>query len=1048
MRGVRWFKRVFVSCLLWTTFLLISSQSILAERLPIKSYTTADGLAHNEVNKIVRDSRGFLWFCTSEGLSRFDGYNFTNFGIDQGLPHRVVNDFLETKSGELWVATNAGLVRFDPRGTPSSQVVFDTDKQTRAPMFSVVVPEDTDRNARTFTVLLEGKDGTIWAGTNKYLYRLVNQGGGSELNRVDLGIGNPNQTSVLDLLEDRQGNLWVASFSGVFRFHANGQVTHLTKKSGLPDENVHDLIEDHLGRIWAGTRLAGFFRFADQIVDGQPPVAAVYNIKAGMTTDWVFQVFESADNQLWIATNKGLVEFTPESGHQPATFRAYTRRNGLSYQEITSVVQDIAGNIWLGTNSAGAMRLARSGFVTYDERDGIVAVNTIFEDGSGSLCFRGAILDDQRRNAFDGISHNLLSANSESFYPRFGCFDGEQFEWFKPAGKFESGWVVEQSVTRSVQGEWWIGGGDGLYRFPSFEKFSEIKTRPALNLFTPNDGLSSPQIFRVFADSKGDVWISSFGLAHWERASGALTNLVGKYGLPSGPQDYPRSFGEDRAGNVWIGFITGVARYSNGQFRYFSAADGFPPGAVMHVYADSAGRLWLGSSRSGLIRIDQPYSDKPTFKVYTTREGLSSNSTEVIVEDLAGRIYVATGRGIDQLDPRSERFRHFTIADGLAPGTIVAAFRDSRGTLWFGTQRGLSRFASVPEEQATPPRILITSVRVADETKTISALGESEINLPDIDPGRNQLQVGYVALNFSPGEVLRFQYKLGNADWSAPSEQRTLNLASLSPGQYQLHLRAVSSLGSFSVNPAVIHFVVLRPVWQRWWFIALVVVALMILVYAIYRARLARIVELSNVRTRIATDLHDDIGANLTKISVLSEVARQKGEEDGTLGSIARISRESVAAMSDIVWAINPERDHLNDLVRRMRRHAEETCLPNDIELEFIAPDDSRLRLGIEARRTLYLIFKEAINNAARHSGCWRIEVQLTVTRDNVLLEVKDNGLGFEQADEGEGNGLLSMKRRANEAGGKLKIVSGSGNGTLVQVRLPYSQSPISMVRK
>src|SRR3989442_10237694 len=146
-----------------TLFLLTTLLSVTlvthAERLPLKTYTTAEGLPHNVINKIVRDSRGFLWFCTDEGLSRFDGYSFTNFGIEQGLPHASVNDLLETRGGEYWVATNGGLVRFNPKGAPASRIVYANEAPAAAPpMFTVIVPEDTDRHARFITVLLEGRD--------------------------------------------------------------------------------------------------------------------------------------------------------------------------------------------------------------------------------------------------------------------------------------------------------------------------------------------------------------------------------------------------------------------------------------------------------------------------------------------------------------------------------------------------------------------------------------------------------------------------------------------------------------------------------------------------------------------------------------------------------------------------------------------------------------------------------------------------------------------------------------------------------------------------
>jgi ligand-binding sensor domain-containing protein len=158
--------------------LVFFPRAAYAERLPLKAYTTADGLAHNEINKIVRDSRGFLWFCTAEGLSRFDGYAFTNYGTDQGLPNGAVNDFLETRSGEIWVGTNGGLVRFDPKGAPADRVAYAQDADASAPpMFTTIVPENEDRYSRVVSVLLEARDGTLWCGTYDGLHRLERAGG-------------------------------------------------------------------------------------------------------------------------------------------------------------------------------------------------------------------------------------------------------------------------------------------------------------------------------------------------------------------------------------------------------------------------------------------------------------------------------------------------------------------------------------------------------------------------------------------------------------------------------------------------------------------------------------------------------------------------------------------------------------------------------------------------------------------------------------------------------------------------------------------------------
>jgi len=208
-----------------------------------------------------------------------------------------------------------------------------------------------------------------------------------------------------------------------------------------------------------------------------------------------------------------------------------------------------------------------------------------------------------------------------------------------------------------------------------------------------------------------------------------------------------------------------------------------------------------------------------------------------------------------------------------------------------------------------------------------------------------------------------------------------------------------------------------------------------------------RLLQIVNIRTRIATDLHDDVGANLTRISFLSEVAKQNlgganGSEDSPLMSISRIARESVGSMSDIVWAIDPKADTLLDLTRKMRQHADEVFTLRDIELDFRAPSvKESLRLGVDVRRDLLLIFKEAVNNAARHSRCTRVAIKLDVHASRLLLEVADNGTGFDDAVESEGHGLRSMKRRARALEGTLEFVVQPELGTTIKVSIPVART-------
>jgi len=302
-------------------------------------------------------------------------------------------------------------------------------------------------------------------------------------------------------------------------------------------------------------------------------------------------------------------------------------------------------------------------------------------------------------------------------------------------------------------------------------------------------------------------------------------------------------------------------------------------------------------------------------------------------------------------------------------------------------------------------------------------------------------------LSYAPGEVLRYQYRLegSDADWGALTEHRTVTYANLAPGRYRFAVHAINSDGLASPSPATMTFTVLPPIWKRWWFLLSAAAALSMTLFAADRYRVRRLLEVANIRARIATDLHDDIGANLTRIAVLSEVVRRQADggdaaREGQLSSIARISRESVAAMGDIVWAINPQRDTLLDVVRRMREHAEEVCLPRNVDLSFRSPGgEVSSKLGIDIRRDAYLIFKEAVNNALRHSGCGRLEITIADEGGMLELTIRDNGRGFDPSGDGGGNGLVNMRRRAEAHGGTLVIESRAGNGTAVALRMPHT---------
>jgi signal transduction histidine kinase len=316
----------------------------------------------------------------------------------------------------------------------------------------------------------------------------------------------------------------------------------------------------------------------------------------------------------------------------------------------------------------------------------------------------------------------------------------------------------------------------------------------------------------------------------------------------------------------------------------------------------------------------------------------------------------------------------------------------------------------------------------------------------------------FFGVSFAPGDTLSFEYRLLGAgeEWSAPSMLRSVMFSSLAPGTYTFEVRAVSATGGRSPQPARATFRVLPPIWRRWWFITLASVVVLSAVAAleryraatrreISRAREQRLLELERVRRRIAADLHDEIGSSLTQIAILSEVARQQGgravpELSRPLSLIASSSRELVDAMSDIVWAINPAKDHLADLTQRMRRLAADafTATGTTCRVEFPRPDQE-ISLGANVRREVFLIFKEAVNNIVKHSACSEVVVRMAVEGAVLRLELHDNGRGFDPHGPTDGHGLASLRNRAQSLGASLAIVSAPGTGTSIALDLPIT---------
>jgi ligand-binding sensor domain-containing protein/signal transduction histidine kinase len=1024
-----------------------------AEQLPIKTYTTAEGLAHNHINRIRQDSRGYLWFCTDGGLSRFDGYQFTNYTTEDGLPHSWVNDLVETRDGTYWIATDGGVCRFNPKGSRIKQSREDSPAALAEPMFVVYRPS-SQNDASRVNALAEDASGAIWCATYAGLYRFQQSEGKVAFEFVDIGLPRNAYEGGLvnNLAFDRHGTLWIAARHGLFRRFPDGRAERYTAADGLPEDFTETVFQDQHGGWWVGTRVGGFCSVAADPKPSRRVVERCYSTADGLAANEVRSIFQSSfqssTGRLWIGTTGGLSEFDP-SGPR---FRNYTSANGLSTAVIYKLGEDRNGNLWIGTRDGGLMKMADNGFVTYSAQDGFVTGNadaSIFECLNGRVCV-------------------ITAVNGRTFVERF---DGNRFigtEISLPVSNGLSTVWLRPGSFQDASGEWWVATIGGLYRLPKATRVGDLRGMQPRLIYDVTHGSLGPSLNYIYRDTRGDIWMAmgsyggtenhlAYDLARWERTTGMLRHLSIPDRVLQSHVRAMTALGEDASGNLWIGFDQGggLVRYRARRFEPFQQGEKAFEGEIRAIFLDHVGRLWVASTQAGLSRIDNPTSDRPQLTRYTLKQGLSSNEIRCITEDRFGRIYVGTNRGVDRLDPtaanaiglESSRVRHYTWVDGLAKGTVQFAFRDRGGTLWFLTNDGISRLVPAPDPAPVPGPILITGLKIGGVPKPLSQLGETEpahLNLP---PSRNEVEIEFLSLDFRENADLQYQYTLDGTDghWSTPSNQRRVLYPNLTPGKYRFLVRAVASDGSASSTPAVADFNILAPFWKRWWFIALEAAVAALAIYGLYRYRLQQLLAIERMRTRIATDLHDDIGSSLSQIAILSEVARRESEDAipraaKPLSEIAVVSGELVDALSDIVWAINPKHDHLSNLEHRMRRFATDVLTARNINLEFqatgIQPD---LRIGADVRRQLFLIFKEAVNNIARHSGASLAEVEVSVAQEQLVLQVTDNGIGFDPGVNADGNGLANMRKRASDLGGTAVFKSLADQGTTFTLRMPLT---------
>ncbi|MBZ5723663.1 MAG: hypothetical protein LAP87_01585 [Acidobacteriia bacterium] len=979
----------------------------VAVQLPVRGYTTADGLPRDSVSCVVPDSRGFLWMCTPEGLARFDGYQFRTYGVEQGLPNPVVNTVVETRGGLLVAGTGAGLAVLEARVGEGGRS-----------RFAVYYP-GPKAEEREITTLFEDRAGVLWCGTSGGLYRIRWRGSVPDFEAVLSGV------PIVSMAQAPGGSLWMAAFDqGVVEMTPAGEVKRYGEPNGPPNflaqgrrqKWVYAIAVDREGAVWVGTH-SGLCRLRAKPAPDGSIVERVFTARDGIGAGRIYCLYITRAGRLWAGTTEGgASEFT---GDPQRPFRAAA---GVVARGVQAIGEDRAGNLWIGTGDEGVKRIAHGGIMSYTRADGLArnAIAAFAESRAGDLFAVSLMYDSLNLNRFDG----------EHFTAIHPALPGH-IHWM--------GWGRGTIALEDREGDWWVATGQGLCRFDGRGGAAALASTPPKAVYTTRDGLGGNETFKLFEDSRGDIWVATNGpatLSRWDRASGSFARPPVLAGPPI------IALAQHSTGDLWVGSTASIFRWRRGRLERMDRA-GTAPESASALHFDGSGRLWLGNYQ-GLFRCDHPARERPEF------QKVLGEAVACLAEDRRGRIYACTGRGVAGLDPASSWRRRYTTADGLIRGRLLCAWRDRHGDLWFGSTMGASRFTPQPDEPHTIPPVYINSIRSSGRDVPVAERGETAVSRIALRPYENAVEVDFVGLELGTGRSLTYEYMLQGAvgAWQPLEGARSVHFAGLAPGSYRLLVRAINDEGAATDPPASVELFVATPLWRRWWSLSLMAVALAAGLYGVYRWRMGQLLELERVRTRIATDLHDDVGASLSQVAIMSEVvSRRAGPDRQALDEIAATSRELLQSMSEIVWAIDPSHDRLHDLTQRMRWFAGETLSGRGVALQFsAAPQERDLRIGVDTRRQVFLIFKECVNNIARHAHARHAGIALAVEQNHLVLRVEDDGCGFDAGPAVHGHGLRNMAGRARLLGAALELHSRPGQGTVLRLRVPLGQRRRSRV--
>ena len=958
------------------------------DNLRFEHFTSENGLSENFVYTIYQDKKGFLWIGTHDGLNRYDGYGFKKFRHDpadsNSLPDNTIYSICEDRLGNIWMGTNAGLCKYDPSTGRFNTITLNKKLTAVQQVMAVNKDELMLRHERRLSLI-----NTITQKEIPLSYK-----DSSGLHSISFS-GSP-------LSKDQQENIYTLN-------HGYGDATILkydpknkwfTKLITLavPEK----FAKRNRGYFFIDTRNLCWLSMGDEELH-------VYNISSSYTkkdqplepvrihnTNAINHIFEDNEGNTWIASFSGLIYHDRVTNKTHWYKQDVKNASSISSDVVQHIFQDHTGILWVATsNGLNKLNPSQKKFRHLTRAQNI-------NDGLYNNFVLGIFLesDDQLRIHYNFYEKELFSR----YNIRNQSFEHVGIAGYDPVSMIRE--ILVQNPERLT---------NQLLR-KVIERFKKI-------------------IGPAWMDKiKGQIWIDDQQKLWYEM--GFLNS--NPYWLYDTALVDMQLYGKD----LWIASPKGLIQFNtNTQTYIVYTTDGqgnnkINSNDVTCFLFEQNGNMWIGTKGGGLNFFDR---QKNNFYHFTEKDGLCNNSIYCLVKDDNGRIWIGTSLGLSNFDPFTKKFKNYFRADGLVNNEYnrKSACKMPGGTIFMGGMDGIDFFhpdSLVSNE--TKPQVQITDFKIFNQSVYPGKMTELELK-----HDQNFISIEFAAMDFSNPAANKFAYQLKGADkdWVLLEGRNFTTYSYLPPGTYHFLVKAANSDGVWNEEPASFHFTI-SPAWyQTWWFMAMIVAVIIVASYALFRYRLQQKLRLLQVRNRLHRDLHDDVGATLSSVKAYSEILQKNPDNPVIAELIKDNSTEMLERLEVIAWATNPQHDHFKSLKSLMVKFAAPLCHSKNIQCSIDSKGiNEEMLMPGEIRQNIFLVFKEAINNMVKYSEAAECSTNIYINKNQFVLQIADNGKGFDGTTKGTGNGWKNMQKRTVDLNGELVIDSKPGKGTIITMRLPY----------